>query len=201
MPSSTYAAYEDEKKFKKRQLPLDLTRRIAEVLVGHGVDRGDVMALAGVAAAGGELTTPNEVAKSLGLSLIPELELGYSMGGGSIFADYRQTGFVPFQHEWLRTLMRGSVSDLFVARGEGDSMQPTLLDGDVVLVDTAQKNITQQDRIWAVAWGDLGMIKRVRRTPGGTYQLLSDNASVSTIEAADEEMHVVGRVIWIGRRI
>src|SRR3546814_2086516 len=133
--------------------------------------------------------------------LVPELELGYSMGGGSIFNDYRRTGFVPFHREWLRSFARGSLQDLFVARGEGDSMTPTLLDGDIVLIDTAQKDIGQQDRIWALAYGDLGMIKRVRRLPGGTYRLMSDNPAISDIEAADGEMHVVGRVVYIGRRI
>src|SRR3546814_2928212 len=76
-------------------------------------------------------------ARQLGLMLVPELELGYSMGGGSIFNDYRRTGFVPFHREWLRSFARGSLQDLFVARGEGDSMTPTLLDGDIVLIDTA----------------------------------------------------------------
>src|SRR3546814_6951458 len=80
-------------------------------------------------------------------------------------------------------------------------MTPTLLDGDIVLIDTAQKDIGQQDRIWALAYGDLGMIKRVRRLPGGTYRLMSDNPAISDIEAADGEMHVVGRVVYIGRRI
>lgn len=140
-------------------------------------------------------------AKDMGLALVPQLELGYSMGGGSVFSEYRNTGFVPFQRDWLRNLIRGSVSELFVARGEGDSMQPTLLDGDIVLIDTAQKDVRQQDRIWALSYGELGMIKRVRRLPGGTYKLMSDNPAVSDFEAADGELHVVGRVIWIGRRM
>ncbi len=138
-------------------------------------------------------------AKEMGLSLIPELEIGYSMGGGSIFSDYRRTGFVPFQRDWLRGFMRGNFADLFVARGMGDSMMPTLLDGDIVLIDTAQRRVDQQDRIWALSYGDLGMIKRVRRLPGGTYRVMSDNTSVSPLEATDEEMQVVGRVVWIGR--
>jgi len=138
-------------------------------------------------------------AKEMGLSLIPELELGYSMGGGSVFADYQRRGFVPFQRDWLRGFMRGTFADLFVARGSGDSMTPTLLDGDIVLIDTAQKRIDQQDRIWALSYGDLGMIKRVRRLPGGSYRIMSDNPAVSPIDATDEEMHVVGRVVWIGR--
>lgn len=140
--------------------------------------------------------------EKLDLAVVPELELGYSMGGGAtIFERYEQKGIVPFQREWLRGMMRGSVADLFVARGEGDSMQPTILDGDIVLVDTAQKDVRQQDRIWAVAYGDIGVIKRVRRTPRGSYLLLSDNAAVPPVECVDDEMQVVGRVIWIGRRI
>lgn len=141
------------------------------------------------------------IAKDMGLALVPQLELGYSMGGGSIFTDYPHTGFVPFQRDWLRGLMKGAFADLFVARGEGDSMQPTMLDGDIVLIDTSQKDIHQQDRIWALSYGDLGMIKRVRRLPGGTYRVMSDNPAVAPIDAADGEMHVVGRVIWIGRRM
>jgi len=140
-------------------------------------------------------------AKEMGLALVPQLELGYSMGGGSIFSDYRQTGFMPFHREWLRQFMRGQFSDLFVARGEGDSMSGTILDGDIVLIDTAQKRIEQQDRIWALSYGDLGMIKRVRRLPTGSYKLLSDNPAVPPIDAVDDEMHVVGRVVYIGRRM
>lgn len=142
------------------------------------------------------------LADKFDLTVVPELELGYSMGGGAtIFSDYEQRGVVPFQRSWLRGLMRGSFDQLFVARGVGDSMQPTLLDGDLVLIDASQRDIRQQDRIWAVSYGDLGMIKRVRRLPGGTYQLLSDNPAVPPVACNDEEMHVVGRVIWIGRRM
>src|SRR3546814_15796956 len=48
--------------------------------------------------------------------------------------------------------------------------------GTLSLLTQPQKDIGQQDRIWALAYGDLGMIKRVRRLPGGTYRLRSDGA-------------------------
>lgn len=133
--------------------------------------------------------------------LIPQLEIGYSMGGGSVFDDYQQKAMVPFPRAWLAPLISGSFADLFVARGEGDSMLPTLLDGDLVIVDTAQKQIRQQDRLWCLSYGDLGMIKRCRVLPDGGVQINSDNPAVSPIVAHDEEMHVIGRVIWIGRRV
>lgn len=201
LPASTYAAYEDRAKFKKKLLPIELARKIADVLENHDIQRAEVLKLAGLTAEGEVPAKPEDIARDLGITLVPELELGYSMGGGAVFSDFRQTGVVPFHRDWLRSIMRGSFGDLFVARGSGDSMQPTLLDGDVVLIDTSQKAITQQDRIWAVSYGDLAMIKRVRRLPDGAYQLNSDNPAVSPIHAVDGEMHVVGRVIWIGRRI
>lgn len=133
--------------------------------------------------------------------LIPQLEIGYSMGGGSVFSDYTQTAMVPFPREWLRPMIGGTFADLFVARGEGDSMMPTLLDGDLVIVDTAQKTIRQQDRLWCLSYGDLGMIKRVRLQPDGGALVISDNPAVENFTAYDGEMHTIGRVIWIGRRV
>jgi len=56
------------------------------------------------------------------------------MGGGSVFEDYQQSAMIPFPRDWLRPIMEGSFADLFVARGDGDSMVPTLLDGDLVIV-------------------------------------------------------------------
>lgn len=194
---TTYRAYEaGQNGFSKLayQFAEKLDVPVKWLLEGGEDQRRRVMEVADEYAA-------DQTAKELGLALVPQLELGYSMGGGSIFTDYRHTGVVPFQREWLRGFMRGSYADLFVARGEGDSMQPTMLDGDIVLIDTAQKDIHQQDRIWALSYGELGMIKRVRRLPGGTYRILSDNPSVEPFDAADGEMYVVGRVVWIGRRM
>lgn len=142
------------------------------------------------------------LADELDLAMVPEIDIGYSMGGGATIAEqYEQKGIVPFSRTWLRTLMQGTLGELFVARGEGDSMEPTLRDGDIVLIDSSQQNVRGQDRIWAVLYGDLGMIKRVRRTPDGSYLLMSDNPTVTPIECHDGEMSVIGRVVWIGRRM
>lgn len=48
MPPSTYAAYEDPKKFKKPILPFDLAKRLAELFAEHGVPKHETMELAGV---------------------------------------------------------------------------------------------------------------------------------------------------------
>lgn len=48
LPHTTYAAYEDPKKFKKPILPFDLTKKIADILESRGVPWRDAMALAGL---------------------------------------------------------------------------------------------------------------------------------------------------------
>ncbi|WP_267348095.1 S24 family peptidase [Sphingomonas sp. GM_Shp_2] len=45
---STYAAYEDTKKSKREFLPVPFARRVADILVLHGIERAEVMELAGV---------------------------------------------------------------------------------------------------------------------------------------------------------
>ncbi|WP_120251798.1 LexA family protein [Sphingobium sp. YG1] len=54
MPSSTYAAYEDPKKFKKPLLPFQLAKKIAAIFAARGVPEAETMALAGLT---GELSS------------------------------------------------------------------------------------------------------------------------------------------------
>jgi phage repressor protein C with HTH and peptisase S24 domain len=147
------------------------------------------------------VTRDTALAERFGLKLIPEVEITYSLGGGVIGDDYPESHMVPFRQDWLDRLTRGFQADVFLTRGQGDSMMPTILDDDDVLVNRADNVIRQQDRIWALGYGELGMIKRVRRLPSGQFQLNSDNPAVSAIDATDDELFVVGRVIWIGRRV
>lgn len=140
-------------------------------------------------------------AEQLGMKMIPEVDITYSLGGSAVHQEYVESQLVPFRRDWLDRLTRGDPSDVFLTRGQGDSMIPTILDDDDVLVNRADRAIRQQDRIWALGYGELGMIKRVRRLPSGLFQLNSDNPAVTPIEASEDELFVVGRVIWIGRRV
>jgi phage repressor protein C with HTH and peptisase S24 domain len=142
-----------------------------------------------------------DMADRLGVTLIPEMDMGFAMVAGTFVEVFERTGFRAFDREWARSISRGNLEKLFVARGDGDSMEPTLHDGDIVLIDCAESTIDRGERVWAVVYGGLGLIKRVRRLPGDRYHLLSDNQRVPPIETSAEDLHVVGRVIWIGRRI
>jgi hypothetical protein len=146
-------------------------------------------------------TTLDELAIEHGLVFLDEIDLPLGMGASFLSGHAEVMGVVPFRSDWLRGLHEGPLDRLKVTRGRGDSMQPTIMDGDIVIVDTAHRRIDDQDRIWAVAYGDLGMIRRVRVTPRGSWLLMPDNEVVRPDEVGDGEVAVIGRVIWIGRRI
>ena len=133
---------------------------------------------------------------------LPEIDIGFSMGHGLIIADHADAKTVSLPRDWLRSLIKGTFRDVFIARGEGDSMMPTLLNGDIVAIDTAQNALTGQDMLWCCTYGDLGMIKRLRSMPDGGILVSSDNEVVAKpYMTYDGELHIIGRVIWIGRRV
>jgi phage repressor protein C with HTH and peptisase S24 domain len=135
------------------------------------------------------------------IEFIREVDIRLAMGAGRAIEEYPETGSIPFNRNFRRALTAAPADRLFAARGDGDSMMPTLLNDDMVLIDTTQREVRQSDRIWALRIEDAGLIKRVRIVPGGGYELLSDNPTVPPQSIAREHVAVIGRVIWVGRRI
>jgi len=140
-------------------------------------------------------------ADQLDAVLLPEVEVAYSMGGGSINDDFPVIQMVPFSRAWLETLTHSPATMLMVARGDGDSMTPTIMDRDIVIIDRSDRRFNSQDRIWAICYGEFGMIKRVRALPGGQFQINSDNPTVTPIIATEDELTFIGRVVGVIRRI
>lgn len=145
--------------------------------------------------------TAEDFAAELGLALIDEIDLALGMGATYLDGNVEVKGRAPFRMEWLRGLYDGPIEALKVVTGRGDSMEPTIRDRDIVILDTSSRRLDEQDMIWAVSYGDLGMIRRLRRLPSGVVLMSPDNPIVGPTEAHDGEMFIMGRVIWIGRRM
>jgi Predicted transcriptional regulator len=144
--------------------------------------------------------TPELLSEQLGLVEIKEIDLAYGMGASYLDMPVT-TESRHFSLAWVRTYTNSSPDKLFFARGIGDSMAPTLLDSDIVLIDTAQQTPRMSDQIWAIAYGQVGMIKRLRPMPDGSVKILSDNDRVPPEIAVDGEMHVIGRVVAVIRKL
>lgn len=129
------------------------------------------------------------------------LDLSYSMGPGTELASYIEETSLRFDPEFLRRISRAPYHRLRLARGVGDSMQPTLLPGDVVMIDTTQTKLSMQDRVWAVALNGAAAIKRLRMEAGNRIVVISDNPTVPAQEVDPEDVVIHGRVIWFGREL
>lgn len=131
---------------------------------------------------------------------IQQWDIAYGMGGGS-FLDLPVTGDRhKFSRSWLRQFTHAPPQQIFLASGTGDSMTPTILDADIVVIDTSQREVRMADRIYAAAYGQTGIIKRLRPMPDGSVKILSDNPNVSPETAYDGELSIVGRVVAIVRK-
>lgn len=138
------------------------------------------------------------------LVYVRQVDIRYAMGAGATIEDYPQTSLIPFNLGFLRSISRATTEKLFLASGHGNSMEPTLLKDDLILIDTTETHMGLGDLIWAIEYAGAGYIKRLRKVKrdGRTkYLILSDNQSVPPEEADPEDVHIVGKVVWIGRRM
>lgn len=132
---------------------------------------------------------------------VRQVDLSYAMGDGTNLEDYFEETAILFDPNFLRTLTRAPVERLFVAKGDGDSMFPTLINDDQVLIDTTQRRLNLQDRLWACSLHGAGMIKRLRVIGEGVVEIRSDNPAIGNREVSLADLYIVGRVIWVGRRL
>lgn len=143
--------------------------------------------------------TASMVADQLDAVMIKEVDIAFGMGGTYLDTPVAER-MIPFARNWLRNFTDAPPEMLAFARGKGDSMMPTILDGDICLIDLSRRRLNEQDAIWAVAYGEIGMLKRLRAMPDGTVKIMSDNQSVRVETATDGELHLIGRVCGVIRK-
>ncbi len=131
---------------------------------------------------------------------VAEIDLRYGLGA-TFLTDVVDATPRSFSRAWLRNFTDSPPSELFWARGQGNSMEPEIRDGDIVLIDRRQRSLLMADLIWAFAYGDTGMIKWLRPMPDGSVKILSSNQSVRPEAAHDGEINIIGRVVAVVKRL
>jgi len=127
-----------------------------------------------------------------------------SMGGGAIAEDEDRTGRdFHFRRAWIRDSLKAAPSLLRVMTVQGDSMTPTLNDGDVILVDMNQRNPIPPGVF--VLHDGMGLVaKRLEHVPMSDpprVRIISDNHQYSPYECTADEVNIIGRVRWYGREM
>lgn len=140
---------------------------------------------------------------SIGLVPIQRSPVRASAGPGAIPHDERSKPFFAFDERWLRQLTGATPADLTVIRVEGDSMEPTLNDGDDILIDRGDAGTRMRDGIYVLRIDEALVVKRLALHPvTRRVTVQSDNpAYADWPDCSPGEIHCIGRVIWAGRRI
>jgi len=148
---------------------------------------------------GEAVQAPSAEAIAEQFDLVPLAEVDVSYGLGAAFIDDAPVVEIrQFPRRWLAGITSSPSTSLFIARGRGTSMEPTLRNGDMLIIDRSERQVRDQDELWAFTIGEIGMIKRLR-IRGEKVTILSENPNVPDDYAHPEEINVVGRVIFIGR--
>ena len=136
------------------------------------------------------------------LVFVPTYEVEAAAGDGIVINQEYETGRLAFRNDWLRSVTSAMPDDLAVITVHGDSMYPTLADGDTILVDLSQR-AAGRDGIYIVRFGEFVLVKRLLIDPVRREVTIScDNENYPRLAPVDPiDVDVAGRVIWVGRRI
>ena len=129
---------------------------------------------------------------------VPKVVARLCAGGGSFETGSEVEGYYSFRQDWLSR--KGKPEDMVLMDVMGNSMEPELREGDMVLVDQSQKSVLAGG-IYAVGVEDTVMVKRIEKLPGRLV-LLSDNPDYSPISLSGDELQsvrMIGRILWICR--
>jgi phage repressor protein C with HTH and peptisase S24 domain len=138
-----------------------------------------------------------------GFVLVPRYDVAASMGNGAVIHSEQVVDHLAFRAEWVRTELGTSPKNLILISAIGDSMEPSLRAGDLLLIDRSVEAV-KQDAIYAISQDGELRIKRIQRLFDGSLIIKSDNPKYRTEELSPsqaEQMRIVGRVVWSGRRM
>jgi phage repressor protein C with HTH and peptisase S24 domain len=106
--------------------------------------------------------------------------------------------FIAFRHDWVRGSLGIDPARLLMETAAGESMQPSIQDGDLLLVDGAE-NRFRSFGVYVLEIAGERLVKRVQPKLDGSLTLISDNSAyeaehIPPSQAAD--IRVIGRVLW-----
>ncbi|HRM50572.1 MAG TPA: helix-turn-helix transcriptional regulator [Acinetobacter johnsonii] len=126
-------------------------------------------------------------------------DFSFACGGGSIGeAIANETRKLRMSKATLRNLSIMK-ENAVAATAIGDSMSPTIKDGDTIHVDLGRRNI-KDGKIFAICLGGLFYCKRLYNLPLGGVRIVSDNSvefpeiQLSAQEIIDQQLEVIG---WV----
>lgn len=106
--------------------------------------------------------------------------------------------FIAFHRDWVRSALGIEPEHLLVETALGESMQPGIFDGDLLLVDTTDKRF-HSFGVYVLEIAGERLVKRVQPRLDGSVTLISDNTAYEAEHVPPDQtgrISIVGRVLW-----
>lgn len=133
-----------------------------------------------------------------GYVLLPRVEARASAGRGPGLGSDEVVDFLAFSEEWVRNTLHRRPANLALLEATGDSMDPTIRDGDILLVDTSVKDI-QSSRVYVLQVNGALLVKRIQVRLDGSLVVKSDNPSYEPEVVRPDDrnpLRIIGQVVW-----
>lgn len=130
------------------------------------------------------------------LTKIPFYSAKAAAGEGVEMYNYPEKDIIWFDKRYLHAVVGHNTDHLSLITAEGDSMQPTIMNGDLLMVDDSIKEI-RPNKIFVIRQGNQLRVKRLRTELTGETLIISDNP-VYPMEVMDKETEIIGQVVWNG---
>jgi phage repressor protein C with HTH and peptisase S24 domain len=121
-------------------------------------------------------------------------------GGGTGEGDVET---IRFPRGLIERELRATSRDVLAVQVEGDSMEPMFVSGDQLLIDKRRTAITQPGAfcLWDGDGYVIKLLEKVYDSDPPKVRVLSKNAVYQAVERLVEEVRIMGRVVWFGRKV
>lgn len=131
---------------------------------------------------------------------IPMVKAVLSAGSGSLQTNGESEREYAFRRDFIKR--KGNPKNMVLMRVHGDSMQPEIMDGDVVLLDQSKRTVVP-GRIFAVGFEEAIYLKRIDLLPGQAI-LKSINPAYPPVTLDirgqnGDKLRLIGQVLWVCR--
>ena len=109
-------------------------------------------------------------------------------------------GHLVFSSTWVKTYLDRPAEQLLALEAQGSAMEPTIHQGDLLLIDTGSTAVSSLGIHVIEVEGEL-LVRRLERCLDGSIVVRTDNDRFlpQTLAGSDREtLIVVGRVVWKG---
>lgn len=151
------------------------------------------------------LFVPGMFEGSEDFAMLRRLDVRASAGNGNLVFMESDKGRLAFRRDFLRQIGVRE-TDAVLIYADGQSMEPKIPDGAVLLVDTGHTDLRNNEIHVIRVDGEI-LVKRLRKEIGGGVWIISDNPDkgrypdILVTPDKEEHMSIIGRVFWMGARL